>query len=197
MKGNAPNGKSNRLVNRPCPRLLHHSSGQAYVAWKVNGTRRWRYLGLWGSPAAGVAYQQFAASWPEPLLEQPSTRPRPPRRLTHDDITQTLSAWARERGLKPGTLAYRLDVLKWSVERALFTPARAKGACPRMQRDGDGRASVRWRYRGKRLGWCLGNWGTDETEAEYQKFAREWNRNKEAVSQRVLKRLSGVWTGRF
>ena len=169
-----------RLMNRRCPMIRRHTSGQAYVAWKLRGKRRTLYLGVWGSSAAEAVYHQFAASWPKPMLEPAPTRSRrEPRLLTYGDTTQTLWAWAKALRLKPGTLAYRLDVLKWPLVRALYTPARPLGKCPRLQHEeASGRAFVRWRHRGKLLVQHLGKWGTAETEVEYQKFVRYWRFTK-------------------
>ena len=44
------------------------------------------------------------------------------RRLMHRGRAQSITAWAREIGVKPGTLAYRLDVMKLSVRTALEWP---------------------------------------------------------------------------
>lgn len=45
--------------------------------------------------------------------------------LTHAGKTQCLSAWAEEVGLAQGCLYYRIAVVKWPVEKALFTPSAA------------------------------------------------------------------------
>jgi hypothetical protein len=52
--------------------------------------------------------------------------PRPPckndRYLTHDGETKRLVDWAKEYGIRRDTLAKRLDVRGYTVERALTTP---------------------------------------------------------------------------
>jgi hypothetical protein len=45
------------------------------------------------------------------------------RLITHGGRTQTLAEWAREAGLKPGTVTRRLNKLGWSIQRALSEPA--------------------------------------------------------------------------
>lgn len=164
-------------TNRPCPKMLRHSSGQAYAAWKVKGKRYHRFFGLWGSNAAWVAYDLFTRYWPEPLLNPSSPRPRPaPRLLTHDGRTQNLTAWARQLGVKPGTLRHRLDVLHWPTEKALTTPARPHARTPKLFHDTKrSMGFVRWTFRGKkRLVKYLGAWGTTGLEVEYAKFLAEW-----------------------
>jgi hypothetical protein len=47
--------------------------------------------------------------------------------LTHEGITLTTSEWARRVGLSPDALERRLNLLKWSVEKALTTPERGWG----------------------------------------------------------------------
>jgi hypothetical protein len=44
--------------------------------------------------------------------------------VTFGAETKTLADFAREAGLKPGTVSKRLSEYKWSLERALTTPAR-------------------------------------------------------------------------
>ena len=44
--------------------------------------------------------------------------------VTYDGKTQTVTQWAREKGLKPSTLINRLDTLHWNVEKALNTPVK-------------------------------------------------------------------------
>ena len=42
--------------------------------------------------------------------------------LTYENKTQTLSQWAREKGLKYSKLRIRIKILKWDTDRALNTP---------------------------------------------------------------------------
>jgi hypothetical protein len=46
------------------------------------------------------------------------------RNYTFNGKTQCRNDWAREYGIGDRTLAYRLDKLKWSIRKALLTPAR-------------------------------------------------------------------------
>lgn len=41
------------------------------------------------------------------------------RLISHNGVTQTLSQWARERGIKVSTLGMRLNQYKWPVAKAL------------------------------------------------------------------------------
>ena len=41
--------------------------------------------------------------------------------------TKTLANWAREYGIKPGTLWYRLKIAGWDFERAITAPLGAAG----------------------------------------------------------------------
>lgn len=191
-----PGAKKTTPRARTCPKMLHHTSGQAYAAWKVRGKRYHRYFGLWGSNAAWVAYDLFQRSWPEPLLEPKPSRPRPtPRLITHDGRTQNLNQWAREVGLKPGTLKHRLDVMKWPVAKALSTPARPVATCPRLQHDANrSMGFVRWTHRGKkRLVRYLGQWETVELETAYGEFRKAWLRTRQtrAKLQPELSRAQG------
>lgn len=69
------------------------------------------------------------------LKEQASNK-RSNRILTHNGLSQTLTQWAKEVGIKPHALMHRLDRFGWSVERALTTPvtrptsAATSGAVP-------------------------------------------------------------------
>lgn len=42
--------------------------------------------------------------------------------LTYNGLTLTLSQWAEKIGLKPKTLAKRINEMHWSIEKALTTP---------------------------------------------------------------------------
>jgi hypothetical protein len=49
---------------RPCPALLSHKAlGLAYVAWKIQGERQWRYFGPIGSAEADQRYLEFQVEW--------------------------------------------------------------------------------------------------------------------------------------
>lgn len=112
--------------------------------------------------------------------------PNPPRKITAHGRTLTLAEWAAETGLHPKTITSRLDVLNWPPERALS--ARADGRfrrggrprsdaprpCPKLRRDGRGRAFVRWRAFGRNNHLALGAWGSDDAAAGYRRFAAEW-----------------------
>lgn len=49
------------------------------------------------------------------------------RQLTLNDKTMCLSEWAREIGITPAALTYRLDKASWTTERALTTPRGSTG----------------------------------------------------------------------
>lgn len=49
---------------------------------------------------------------------------RPRTEITFNGKTQTISAWAREIGIKVATLYHRIKKLGWDVARALTEPAR-------------------------------------------------------------------------
>ncbi len=60
--------------------------------------------------------------------------PNPPRTITANGRTQTLDAWAAETGLSRQTICSRIELLKWTPERALATRADKrfrKGGRPR------------------------------------------------------------------
>lgn len=50
------------------------------------------------------------------------------KHLTYNGKTQTRAQWAREMNINYNTLIYRLDELKWDVEKALITPTKKRGA---------------------------------------------------------------------
>jgi hypothetical protein len=114
---------------RPVPELKRHRLGLACVSFRVRGVRRWVYFGRWQSAAAKAKYNAFIRRWPAQVTEELTPGKWPAaRRLTFDDRTQRLSAWAKETGLRAGTIAHRLDVLGWTVERALTTPKYGRAA---------------------------------------------------------------------
>lgn len=48
--------------------------------------------------------------------------------LTHNGETKTLSEWSKETGLNVTTILMRISKYKWSVEKALTTQSRKRGA---------------------------------------------------------------------
>ena len=44
------------------------------------------------------------------------------RYITYDNRVMTISQWAIEKGMQLGTLTTRIDILHWSIEKALTTP---------------------------------------------------------------------------
>jgi integrase len=56
-------GRPRADAPRPCPPLLRHQSGRAYVRWSSAGRRHTRYLGEWGSDEAKAGYRRFALAW--------------------------------------------------------------------------------------------------------------------------------------
>jgi hypothetical protein len=48
------------------------------------------------------------------------------RRLSLEGKTQNLNQWAKEIGINAGTIANRIDVLRWPVSKALKTPLRGQ-----------------------------------------------------------------------
>lgn len=118
-----PFAEEARPSGRRCPRLQRHPAGQAAVAFKVRGRRRWVYFGVWNSPEAMASYAAFKARWPAQLEDVPTVKPHVPRLLTLNGEVKRLAEWARSTGLKPVTIRYRPGVLHWPVERALTTPA--------------------------------------------------------------------------
>ena len=114
--------KYGELIRVP-PKLKRHPLGTAYVAFKVRGRRVYRYFGPFGSRAAEVKYAAWLRRWPAQLTEGPPPGRWPAvRLLTFRGRTQSLAKWAAQVGLKATTLRNRLDVQKWTLERALTTP---------------------------------------------------------------------------
>jgi hypothetical protein len=110
---------------RPAPRLKLHRLGMAYVAFRVAGAKRWVYFGPFGSQAARAKYEAFVRRWPAQLNEMAPMGKWPAvRLLTFRGRTLSIARWAAETGLKATTIRYRLDRLKWTVERALTIPTR-------------------------------------------------------------------------
>lgn len=115
---------------RPCPRMrVHHALRMAYVAWRVGPTRIVKYLGPAWSEKAEAMYRRFCRAWESQTVGILLRRGRwsTPRLLTHDGKTLSVAKWAKLVGVRAGTIRWRLDVLGWSVEQALATPARVWG----------------------------------------------------------------------
>lgn len=120
----APAPDRSASSGRPVPGLTLHRGVRVWrAAFKVNGRRRVVYFGR-DFRAASERYARWAATWPAPLLaDVPPTRDRA-RLLDTPAGPVRLHAAARAAGLRPGTVAYRLDVLGWPVAVALSTPRR-------------------------------------------------------------------------
>lgn len=109
---------------RPVPGLTLHRGVRVWRAcYKVRGRRVAVYFGRdW--TAASARYRTWAATWPAPLnVEVPPPRDR--ARVIHTDAGPVrLHDAAKAAGIRPGTLAHRLDVLRWPVAVALSAPTR-------------------------------------------------------------------------
>lgn len=57
--------------------------------------------------------------------------------ITIDGVSKTIGAWAEEKGINPETLSHRINVTKWTYEKAISTPVR-----PRKEK-GDHPSSVK------------------------------------------------------
>ncbi len=57
-------------------------------------------------------------------IEEQNNNQRNSRVLTHNGKTQTVGQWAKETGLNYQTIRRRIDILHWSVEKALTTKTR-------------------------------------------------------------------------
>lgn len=120
----SPAPKQSATCSREVPGLCLHRGTQVWrTSFKVRGRRVTVYFGRqW--VAASERYQRWAATWPAPLLaEVPPIRDRA-RVIDTPDGPARLHDAARAAGIRPGTLAYRLDVLRWPVAVALATPTR-------------------------------------------------------------------------
>lgn len=111
----------------------------------------------------------------------------PPRLLTHDGRTQTLAAWAAERGLTATALRQRLSRLGMTVADALARPMqtqrRRKGGrypagtvrpCPPMREHKRGGAYCRWRSGSRVCERHFGPWASEEARRNYGRFMAEW-----------------------
>lgn len=116
----------------------------------------------------------------------PSKIPSHHRQIFFRGETKSLGRWAADLGIPKATLQSRLDLLGWSVERALTTKVdkrRRRGgrpingmprACPEPRRDARGRAFVRWKRLGRSFTRYLGKWGSDAARVAYVRFQTEW-----------------------
>lgn len=98
----------------------------------------------------------------------------------------TAGALARRKNLSLSTFSYRVETLRWPIERAADTPPdkrfrkggrRKAGAvrpCPELREHPDGRAYCRWREGSRRPARYFGQWGTAEARTAYERFRLEW-----------------------
>lgn len=56
-------GRVAKNVPRPVPKLKRHTTGSAYVRWKMCGTPHERYFGRYGTKDAAELYRKFASDW--------------------------------------------------------------------------------------------------------------------------------------
>lgn len=70
-------------------------------------------------------YEPSNCKWS--TLKEQANNKRNNRLLTYKGRTQTMTQWANEIGMNPGTFKYRI-YLGWSVERAIEEPLRKWGA---------------------------------------------------------------------
>jgi hypothetical protein len=95
--------------------ITHNSKTQTIAQWA-------RETGL----STGLLYSRLYRGWPpemilDPFISNERTHVKLSRRarlVTHNGKTQTISAWAKERGMAYSCLLYRLDN-GWDVARAL------------------------------------------------------------------------------
>lgn len=71
-----------------------------------------------------LGYSKANCIWASPTVQGRNKRNN--RVITHDGQSLTLSTWAEKTGICARTIVTRLDVLGWTVEEALTTPARYK-----------------------------------------------------------------------
>jgi integrase len=98
----------------------------------------------------------------------------------------TAGALARRKNLSLSTFSYRVETLRWPIEKAADTPPdkrfrkggrRKAGAvrpCPELCEHPDGRAYCRWREGSRRPARYFGQWGTAEARTAYERFRLEW-----------------------
>lgn len=55
------------------------------------------------------------------------------RFIEFEGKTQTISQWAREKGIHPGTLHDRITYNRWSIERAMNTPTAVRNRSKRLR----------------------------------------------------------------
>jgi hypothetical protein len=123
-----PAPEQSATSSREVPGLTLHRGARVWkVGYKIGGRRVVRYFGR-DFHVASARYREWAKAWPAPLLgEVPPVRDRA-RVIDTPDGPARLHEAARTAGIRPGTLAYRLDVLRWPVAAALATPTRRADA---------------------------------------------------------------------
>lgn len=93
-----------------------------------------------GNYSCGKCSECVSKGWPSNCTwdtqEVQVNNTRRCRDITFDGRTQTISQWAREKGLNAGTLHDRITYCKWEIGRALNTPTAVKHAS-RRERVGD------------------------------------------------------------
>lgn len=69
-------------------------------------------------------YEKLNVRWV--TVKQQANNRRSNRHIEHDGVTRTLAEWADIVGLGYNTLWHRLNVAKWTVERALHVPCNSE-----------------------------------------------------------------------
>jgi hypothetical protein len=67
-------------------------------------------------------YEPDNVRWATPTEQANNTSQN--HNLTYNNVTQSIAMWERELGFSAGTLKARINMLKWSVEKAIETPVR-------------------------------------------------------------------------
>jgi len=67
-------------------------------------------------------YSKGNCRWADKITQGNNTRQNRP--ILFNGILQTIPQWARATGIKRSTLAQRIHVYKWSIEKSLLTPTR-------------------------------------------------------------------------
>lgn len=118
-------------IRRRCldPRVPHYAE---YGARGITVCDRWResfanfYADMGAKPFASATVERKNNNGPYSpencvwaTRREQANNTRRNRHITFHGRMQTLAQWAREVGMRPGTLQMRLDALGWTVERAL------------------------------------------------------------------------------